>query len=138
MTSGGDDRHNEGPMAIQRRRAVERAGTGTLSDVITTILDKGLVIDIYARVSVVGIELTTVEARIVVSSVDTHLRFADAVNRVEIGGSEPAGLPELMEKAQESGAKAKTRGVLDAVGEKAEEIVESIGAERIADPDRQR
>ena len=61
---------------------VERPGAGTLSDVITTILDKGLVIDVYARVSLVGIELLRADVRVVVASVDTYLRFAEAVNRL--------------------------------------------------------
>jgi gas vesicle structural protein len=47
-------------------------------------LDKGLVIDIYLRVSLVGIEILTVDARIVVASVDTYLRFAEAVNRLDL------------------------------------------------------
>jgi Gas vesicle protein len=50
----------------------------SLADVIDTMLDKGLVIDIYVRVSLVGIELLTIDARIVIASVDTYLRFAEA------------------------------------------------------------
>ncbi len=53
----------------------------SLADVVDTILDKGLVIDAYVRVSLVGIELVTIDARVVVASVDTYLRFAEAVNR---------------------------------------------------------
>ena len=55
-----------------------------LADVIDTILDKGLVIDAYVRVSLVGIELLTIDARIVVASVDTYLRFAEAANRLDL------------------------------------------------------
>jgi hypothetical protein len=55
-----------------------------LADVIDTILDKGLVIDAFIRVSLVGIELVTIDARIVIASVDTYLRFAEAVNRLDI------------------------------------------------------
>jgi hypothetical protein len=47
-------------------------------------LDKGLVIDIYVRVSLVGIELLTIDARIVIASVDTYLRFAEAVTRLDL------------------------------------------------------
>jgi len=112
-------------MAIGPSRALDRARTGTLSDVITTILDKGLVIDVWARVSVVGIELASVDARIVVSSVDTYLRFADAVNRLEMNSSEPAGLPEVTDNLQESVAKKKVRGALDAVAEKVGDVVDS-------------
>ena len=68
-----------------------------LADVIETILDKGLVIDAYIRVSVVGIELLTIDARIVVASVDTYLRFAEAVSRLDIS-KEKEGLPGLINR----------------------------------------
>ena len=71
--------------------------SSSLADVIDTILDKGLVIDAYVRVSIVGIELLTIDARIVIASVDTYLRFAEAVNRLNISEQDPkAGLPELV------------------------------------------
>ena len=65
-------------------RYLDRPAPSSLADVIDTILDKGLVIDIYVRVSLVGIELLTIDARIVIASVDTYLRFAEAVNRLDI------------------------------------------------------
>ena len=84
-----------------------------LADVLEIILDKGIVIDAYVRVSLVGIELLTIDARIVIASVDTYLRFAEATNRLDIQPSEQvAGLPGLMEKMQEGGAQKKTRGAL--------------------------
>lgn len=90
-----------------------------LADVIDTILDKGLVIDAYVRLSLVGIELITIDARVVVASVDTYLRFAEAVNRLNISESDPkAGLPELVDDVMSGAAKSKTQGVLDAAGEK--------------------
>ena len=104
--------------------ALERSGEGTLSDVITTILDKGLVIDVYARVSLVGIEVLRADVRVVVASVDTYLKFAEAANRVELSDSEPAGLPELVEDVQESGSKKKTKGALDAASDKLSDIIE--------------
>ena len=67
--------------------------SSSLADVIDTILDKGLVIDAYVRVSIVGIELLTVDARIVVASVDTYLRFAEAVNRLNISEQDPQSRP---------------------------------------------
>jgi gas vesicle structural protein len=67
-----------------RNRYLERPTPSSLADVIDTILDKGLVIDIYVRVSLVGIELLTIDARIVIASVDTYLRFAEAVNRLDL------------------------------------------------------
>ena len=60
--------------------AVERAPAGTsLIDVLDRVLDKGIVIDAYVRVSLVGIDLVTVEARIVVAAIDTYLKYAEAV-----------------------------------------------------------
>lgn len=60
--------------------AVERGGAGSsLIDVLDRVLDKGIVIDAYVRVSLVGIDLVSVEARIVVASVETYLKFAEAI-----------------------------------------------------------
>ncbi len=93
-----------------------------LADVIDTILDKGMVIDAYVRVSLVGIEVLTIDARVVVASVDTYLRFAEAVNRLDIS-QEKEGLPGLVGDLEEGGAKHKTRGALEAAGEKLGELV---------------
>jgi gas vesicle structural protein len=84
-----------------------------LAEVIDLILDKGLVIDVYVRVSLVGIELLTIDARIVVASVDTYLRFAEAVNRLDLAQTGDAkGLPDLFGDAEEDGAQRKTKGAL--------------------------
>jgi gas vesicle structural protein len=96
---------------------VQRSSSGGLYEVIDVILDKGLVIDVFLRVSLVGIELLTVDARIVIASVDTYLRFAEAVNRLDLQGSEPEGIPQLMEDITESGAQTKTRGALEGAKE---------------------
>jgi gas vesicle structural protein len=66
-----------------------------LADVVDLILDKGLVIDAYVRIAVIGIELITIDARIVIASVDTYLRFAEAVNRLDLAAEGPAGISEL-------------------------------------------
>ena len=87
-----------------------------LADVLDVILDKGLVIDAYIRVSVIGIEVLTIDARVVVASVDTYLRFAEAVNRLDLTETELAGLPEL----QEQGAKKETEGAIEGVQEQVE------------------
>jgi gas vesicle structural protein len=89
-----------------------------LADVVDLILDKGLVIDAYVRVAVIGIELITIDARIVVASVDTYLRFAEAVNRLDLAETELAGLPELMEKGPEKVAEGTTEGVVEGVEDK--------------------
>jgi hypothetical protein len=85
-----------------------------LADVLDVILDKGLVIDVYVRVALVGIELLTIDARIVIASVDTYLRFAEAVNRLDLTQvSESETLPDLFGDMSESGAGRKTKGVLE-------------------------
>src|ERR671926_891838 len=112
-------------MAIEPSRrggVVERSQESGIADVVTTILDKGVVIDVFARVSVVGIEVLRVDARVVVASVDTYLRLAGAANRLGVGASEPAGLPGLMEELQYSGSKSNAKGLLDAAEEKLDEI----------------
>jgi hypothetical protein len=96
---------------------LDRPSGGGLVDVIDLILDKGLVIDVYVRVSLVGIELLTIDARIVVASVDTYLRFAEAVNRLDLArsGTETHGLPGMMDEIREGGAEHKTKGALEGV-----------------------
>jgi gas vesicle structural protein len=96
---------------------VDRPSSSGLADVIDTILDKGLVLDAYVRVSLVGIELLTVDARVVVASVDTYLRYAEAVDRLDISDDRSQGLPELMNNVTSGAAKAKTKGALEAAGE---------------------
>jgi gas vesicle structural protein len=93
-----------------------------LVDVIDTILDKGLVIDAYVRVSLVGIEVLTIDARIVVASVDTYLRFAEAVNRLDIS-QDKEGLPELVGDLEQGGARRKTQGALEGAGQKIRDLV---------------
>ena len=105
-------------MAAAQGGYLERPKPSGLADVIEVILDKGLVIDAYVRISLIGIELITIDARIVIASVDTYLRFAEAVNRLDISDDGGAGLPELMEGMTESGAKSKTKGALEGVKEK--------------------
>ena len=108
---------------------VDRPSSSSLADVVDTILDKGLVIDAYVRVSLVGIELLTIDARVVVASVDTYLRFAQAVNRLDLSENEKPGVPELIDGMEEGGAKHKTKGALEAAGDKLRDFV--------AEPDRQ-
>jgi len=84
-----------------------------LADVIDLILDKGLVIDAYVRVAVIGIELITIDARIVIASVDTYLRFAEAVQRLDLNQTELGGLPELRETGAKEVAEHKIEDVED-------------------------
>ena len=98
---------------------LDRPRPSGLQDVIEVILDKGLVIDAYIRVSLIGIEILTIDARIVIASVDTYLRFAEAVGRLNLQQADDSqGLPELMESMTSGGAKSKTQGALEGVKEK--------------------
>jgi hypothetical protein len=82
-----------------------------LVDVVDLILDKGLVIDAYIRISVIGIELVTIDARIVIASIDSYLRFAEAVNRLDLTQTEAAGLKELREGG--GGGHDKGKGMVE-------------------------
>jgi hypothetical protein len=103
-------------VATSQRRGggyLERPAPSGLADVVEVILDKGIVIDAYVRVSLVGIELLTIDARIVIASVDTYLRFAEATNRLDLmehGGGKP--LDEFIGSMQESGASGKVGGAI--------------------------
>ena len=88
-----------------------------LYDVLELILDKGLVVDLYVRVSLIGIEILTIDARIVIASVDTYLRFAEAVNRLDLTQQGGRDLPELIEDIGQSGGESKTKGALSGVKE---------------------
>ncbi|HEU5208556.1 MAG TPA: gas vesicle structural protein GvpA [Longimicrobiales bacterium] len=96
--------------------AVERAPAGSsLIDVLDRVLDKGIVIDAYVRVSLVGIDLVSVEARIVVASVETYLRFADA-----IAATSSASRPMLSGTGYTAGGYAPQREMDRVMAENAE------------------
>ena len=91
----------------QIRRAPSATG---LYDVLDLILDKGIVVDAFVRVSLVGIELLTVDLRVVIASVDTYLRYAEGVERLNIRGderSEPRNLPDMVGKGMKARAMGK-------------------------------
>ena len=94
-----------------------------LADVLEILLDRGLVIDAYVRVSLVGIELLTIDLRVVVASVDTYLRFAEATNRLDLrAADESKSVPDLFERGGEEMAETKSKGAIeggmDAIKEK--------------------
>jgi hypothetical protein len=101
--------------------AVERSSAGSsLIDVLDRVLDKGIVIDAYVRVSLVGIDLVSVEARIVVASVETYLRYAEAIGVTGIAarpggmlGSGPPGLGGTSELDRMRAENAELRRRLD-------------------------
>ena len=85
-----------------------------LADVLEILLDRGLVLDAYIRVSLVGIELLTVDLRVVIASVDTYLRFAEAVNRLDLRAvDESKSVPDLFEKGEEEVAEHGTKGAVE-------------------------
>jgi gas vesicle structural protein len=93
---------------------LERPAPSGLADVIEIILDKGIVIDAYVRVSLLGIELLTVDARVVIASVDTYLRFAEATNRLDltVDATSPPDIPEEgVERIVEGGLKGVAKGL---------------------------
>ncbi|MFE9394170.1 gas vesicle structural protein GvpA [Streptomyces flavidovirens] len=94
-------------------------GTSGLYDVLELVLDRGLVIDAFVRVSLVGIEILKIDIRVVVASVDTYLRFAEACNRLDLetGANKSPGLPEIVGEVTESGAKGKSKGALSGAAE---------------------
>ncbi|MEX5633128.1 gas vesicle structural protein GvpA [Parafrankia sp. FMc2] len=92
-----------------------------LADVLDVVLDKGIVIDAYVRVALVGIEILTIDARIVIASVDTYLRFAEAVNRLDIQPKEQvAGLPGLMREVTDGTSRNRVKGALGGLRDTAE------------------
>jgi gas vesicle structural protein len=111
--------------AAQQRRGgyLDRPSSSSLADVVELILDKGLVIDAYIRVSLVGIELLTIDARIVVASVDTYLRFAEATNRLDLYEHGGKDLGELAESITSGGAEGKTSGAIDGAKRKVGELL---------------
>ena len=96
---------------------LDRPRSSSLADVIDIILDKGIVIDAFVRVSLVGIEVLTIDARVVIASVDTYLRFAEAANRLDLTQQGGKDLSELMGDVTQKGAKGKTSGAIEGVKE---------------------
>jgi gas vesicle structural protein len=100
--------------------AVERTPSGSsLIDVLDRVLDKGIVIDAWVRVSLVGIDLVTVEARIVVASIDTYLKYSEAVGimpsiarprEIEAGGATAADFDALQRENAELRRQLAQRG----------------------------
>ncbi|MCC5037178.1 gas vesicle structural protein GvpA [Streptomyces sp. WAC 00631] len=118
--------YNDGMVCVPR--------AGTLYDTLELILDRGMVIDIFLRVSLVGIEILKIDARIVVASVDTYLRFAEACNRLDLeSDNRSRTVPELFGGgAGVAGAvgRKKTRKAAGSLGEKVRDVV---GGESEAD-----
>ena len=122
---------------------LERPAPSGLADVIEIILDKGIVVDAYARASVIGIELLTIDARLVIASVDTYLRFAEATNRLDLWPEGGKGLPEfvedlqgpVIEKVASKVAEKKVKKVVAKPKEKVEQVAEKAhdAAEKVTE-----
>jgi gas vesicle structural protein len=121
-----------------------RPAPSSLADVVEIVLDKGIVIDAYVRVSLIGIELLTFDARIVIASVETYLRFAEATNRLDLqdtGAQSPLdilakGSEDVVEKVAGRVAEDKVSGALnkvgDTFGESAEKVARAAGRKVVA------
>ncbi|MEH1055713.1 gas vesicle protein GvpJ [Micromonospora sp. CPCC 206171] len=118
--------------------ALERGGGGAggsnLADVVETVLDKGVVIDAQVSVAVVGIQLLEINARIVIASVETYLRFAEAVDRLSITPKNQKGLPDLVGDAAGAATKGKA---ISGLGKAAQEISGAV-ADSLSDRGRDR
>ncbi|WP_436836977.1 gas vesicle protein GvpJ [Micromonospora tulbaghiae] len=115
--------------------ALERTGGGGgsgLADVVETVLDKGVVIDAQVSVAVVGIQLLEINARVAVASIETYLRLADAVDRLDIVPKDQKTLPDLVDAT--AGAAATGRAV-SGLGKAAQEIGGAV-AESLGDRSR--
>ncbi|MCS0603543.1 gas vesicle structural protein GvpA [Streptomyces sp. LP11] len=94
-------------------------GSSGLYDVLELILDRGLVIDAHVRVSLIGIELITIDVRVVVASIDTYLRFAEACNRLDLE-AEPrraTAHAEAPRQLAEGDGRSASRGLLSGAAE---------------------
>lgn len=126
-------------MSVTTMPAARAPRPSSLADVLDVILDKGIVIDLYVRVSLIGIEVLTIDARIVIASVDTYLRFAEAVNRLDLQPrGQVAGLPGMIEQVREGGAESKTKGALSGAKEKVSELTGRHGSDDDEDSDDER
>lgn len=110
---------DQGTTIARRDPQIRRAPSGSgLYDVLDLILDKGIVIDAFVRVSLVGIELLTVDARVVIASVDTYLRYAEGAERLQLyNRSQSERIPDFIEhQAKRGGAKELAEKGAEAAG----------------------
>ncbi|MCU8593977.1 gas vesicle structural protein GvpA [Streptomyces olivaceus] len=114
-------------------------GSSGLYDVLELVLDRGLVIDAFVRVSLVGIEILKIDVRVVVASVDTYLRFAEACNRLDLeaGPRKDPGLPDLVGSITESGAKGKSKGALSGAAETISDAFKQAREDGGSEPERE-
>ncbi|MFI1733356.1 gas vesicle structural protein GvpA [Streptomyces acidicola] len=121
---------------VPAQQAGGGGGSTGLYDVVELILDRGLVIDAFIRVSLVGIEILKIDIRVVVASVDTYLRFAEACNRLDLeaGPHKTPGLPDIVGEVTESGARGKSKGALSGAAETVSDAFRQAREEGQAEP----
>ncbi|MEV6590802.1 gas vesicle structural protein GvpA [Streptomyces acidicola] len=121
---------------VPAQQAGGGGGSTGLYDVVELILDRGLVIDAFIRVSLVGIEILKIDIRVVVASVDTYLRFAEACNRLDLeaGPHKTPGLPDIVGEVTESGARGKSKGALSGAAETVSDAFRQARKEGHAEP----
>jgi hypothetical protein len=108
--------YNEAAVCVPR--------AGTLYDVLELILDRGMVIDIFVRVSLVGIEILKIDARIVVASVDTYLRFAEVCNRLDLNeDASSRTVPDLFASMSRGVAAGGAKKAAKSIGGRVKEAV---------------
>ncbi|MEV6739565.1 gas vesicle structural protein GvpA [Streptomyces sp. NPDC051104] len=125
-------------MTVVPAQQTSGGGSSGLYDVLELVLDRGLVIDAFVRVSLVGIEILKIDVRVVVASVDTYLRFAEACNRLDLeaGPRKNPGLPDLVGEMTESGARGKSKGALSGAAETISDAFRQAREESQAEPSR--
>lgn len=107
----------------------QQSGGSGLADVLDTVLDKGVVIDAYVQASVIGIDILTINARVVVASIDTYLRFAEAVNRLDLSEQKGEGLSEVVNDVEQTvggvtkGVTGAAKPALEATGETVRDVL---------------
>jgi hypothetical protein len=94
-------------MTYERAPVQKMGGSSSLAELLDRILDKGIVIDAWVRISVVGIEILTIEARVVVASVETYLRYAEAVGLTALAAAPPAQEQNQRTSVREEGKRAE-------------------------------
>ncbi|MGR6973762.1 gas vesicle structural protein GvpA [Streptomyces cynarae] len=125
-------------MTVVPAQQTSGGGSSGLYDVLELVLDRGLVIDAFVRVSLVGIEILKIDVRVVVASVDTYLRFAEACNRLDLeaGPRKNPGLPDLVGEMTESGARGKSKGALSGAAETISDAFRQAREEAQSEPSR--
>ena len=104
--------------------------SGSLPEVLELILDRGVVIDAFVRVSLIGIEVLSIDARVVVASVETYLRYAEAVGRVSLD-TPKAGVPDLVDGH-------RTKAAIEAAADKYGDLLSGLAANAQPEPASQR